>query len=431
MSRPTTLAAWLAYLETLHPKSIAMGLERVAAVHARMAAALACPVVTVTGTNGKGSTCAMLESMLRCAGHRTGLYTSPHLGAYNERVRLSGRPLDDAALVGAFNAVEDARGGVALTYFEYGTLAALWVFARAELDVAILEVGLGGRLDAVNIVDADVAVVTSVDLDHMDFLGTTREEIAFEKAGIFRPGRPVVCAEPDPPPTLTAHARAIGAPIAQIGRDYGFLAEDRQWQYWGPGGPRHGLPYPSLRGAYQLANAASALAVLGLLRERLHVGAGAVRDGLVAVELQGRFQVLPGRPTVVLDVAHNPHAARALAATLASMGYFPETLAVFGMLADKDIAGVIAAVEARIDRWFVATLPGTRGASAAQLAALLAHAGVAPRAVRMFDDVASGVAAAREAADEADRIVVFGSFLTVAAALAASKPGTAQATRHG
>ena len=199
MNRPSTLAAWLAYLETLHPKAIAMGLDRVAAVHARMGVALHCPVVTVTGTNGKGSTCAMLESVLRCAGHRTGLYTSPHLARYNERVRQDGVEQDDDALIRAFNAVEDARGEVPLTYFEYGTLAALSIFARAALDVVILEVGLGGRLDAVNIVDADVAVVTSVDLDHMDYLGPTREDIGREKAGIFRAGRPAVCAEPNPP----------------------------------------------------------------------------------------------------------------------------------------------------------------------------------------------------------------------------------------
>ncbi len=323
MIRPATLEGWLAYLETLHPKAIAMGLERVAVVHGKMDARLACPVITVTGTNGKGSTCAMLEAVLRCAGHRTGLYMSPHLLRYNERVRVRGEAQDDAALIRAFNAVEDARGEVPLTYFEYGTLAALWIFARAGIDVAILEVGLGGRLDAVNLVDADVAVVTSVDLDHMDYLGPTREDIGREKAGIFRAGRPAVCAEPDPPRALLAHALVLGTPIVQIGRDYGYVAEDRQWQYWGPGGRRYGLPVPALRGAYQLSNAATVLAVIDLLRDRLHVPAGAVRDGLITVDLPGRFQVLPGRPAIVLDVAHNPHAARALAATLASMGPFP------------------------------------------------------------------------------------------------------------
>ena len=431
MIRPTTLAAWLAYLETLHPKAIAMGLDRVAAVHARMAAAPVCPVITVTGTNGKGSTCAMLEAVLRCAGYRTGLYTSPHLMRYNERVRIAGEAQGDDALLAAFNAVEDARGDVPLTYFEYGTLAALWAFARAGLDVLILEVGLGGRLDAVNVVDADVAVVTSIDLDHMDYLGPTREDIGREKAGIFRAGRPAVCAEPDAPASLVEHARAVGAPIVRIGRDFGCVADDRQWQYWGPGGRRHGLPYPALRGAYQLGNAATVLAVVDVLRDRLHVSAGAIRDGLLAVELPGRFQVLPGRPAIVLDVAHNPHAAGALAATLGTMGYFPETLAVFGILADKDVTGVVAAMRLRVDRWFVATLPGPRGASAAALRVALERAGIAARAIRAFDDVASGFAAARDEAGEADRIVVFGSFLTVAAALAAARSGPTPAQRHG
>jgi len=428
MDRPATLEAWLAYLETLHPKAIALGLDRVEAVRAKMGVRLDCPVVTVTGTNGKGSTCAMLEAILRCAGYRTGLYTSPHLLRYNERVRIAGEPQDDAALLAAFHAVEDARGDVALTYFEYGTLAALHAFARAGLDAAILEVGLGGRLDAVNIVDADLAVVTTIDLDHMDYLGPTRADIAYEKAGIFRAGRPVVCAEPDPPLTLIDHARAIAAPLMQIGRDFGYVAGDRQWRYWGPGGDRYGLPNPALRGAYQLANAAAALAVVGLLQDRLHVGAGAIRDGLCTVSLPGRFQVLPGRPAIVLDVAHNPHAARVLAATLGAMGYFPATIAVFAMLADKDVRGVIDALKAWIDVWFVASLRGPRGGVADEIRAELMRAGIAPSAIRTFDDIESAYAAARGEADEADRIVVFGSFLTVAAALAATSTGTG---RHG
>ncbi|HET7096912.1 MAG TPA: bifunctional tetrahydrofolate synthase/dihydrofolate synthase, partial [Casimicrobiaceae bacterium] len=412
---------WLAYLETLHPKAIALGLERVALVHSRMDARLACPVVIVTGTNGKGSTCAMLESIYRCAGHRTGLYTSPHLVRYNERVKVDGEAQGDDALIAAFNTVEDARAEVPLTYFEYGTLAAFSIFAHAKLDVAVLEVGLGGRLDAVNIVDADVAVVTSVDIDHVDYLGPTREDIGREKAGVFRAARPVVCADPDPPASLVAHASALGAPLIELGRDYGYVAQDRQWQYWGPGGKRHGLPFPALRGAYQLANASTALAAIDLLHDRLHVGAGAVRDGLVSVELEGRFQVLPGMPTIVLDVAHNPHAARALAATLSAMGRFPQTIAVLGILADKDVGGVIDALRERIDRWFVATLPGPRGASADAVVAALVDAGVAKEATRTFDDVGSAFAAARAAASEADRIIVFGSFLTVAAALAVAR----------
>jgi dihydrofolate synthase/folylpolyglutamate synthase len=444
MTRPTTLAAWLAYLEMLHPKAIALGLERVRAVFERMGIVrpdgtasdrtgmmLACPILTVTGTNGKGSTCALLESMLLSAGHRTGLYTSPHLISYNERVRIGGEEVADDQLIDAFNAVEDARADVPLTYFEYGTLAALWLFARAELDAVVLEVGLGGRLDAVNIVDADIAVVTSVDLDHMDYLGPTREDIGREKAGIFRAGRPVVCAEPSPPATMIAHARVLAAPVTLIGRDYGYRTDGAQWEYWGPGGRRFGLPHPALRGAIQLVNAATAIAALDLLRDHLHVSAGAVRDGLVSVQLAGRFQVLPGRPAVVLDVAHNPHAARVFAAALGTMGYHPETIAVFGIFADKDIAGVINAMRPRIDRWHVATLPGPRGAGAVAVRAELRRAGVAPEGISAFDDVGAAFRAARERAGEADRIIVFGSFLTVAAALAAAKPGAARTNRHG
>jgi len=429
MSRPATVDAWLAYLETLHPKSIAMGLERVRAVRANLDAPVACPVVTVAGTNGKGSTCAMLASVLRCAGYAVGLYTSPHLTRYNERVRIRGRVVTDAELLDAFDAVEAARmatsdhGGVPtpLTYFEFGTLAALWLFARAELDVLVLEVGLGGRLDAVNAVDPTVAVLTSVAIDHTDYLGTTREDIGREKAGIFRAGRAAVCADPHPPASVVARAEEIGAKLFRIGRDYGFVNEGTQWKYWGPGGERFGLPFPALRGAYQLNNAATVLAVIDLLRDTLPVRGGALREGLLAVELPGRFQVLPGRPTIVLDVAHNPHAAGVLADELGAMGYHPQTMAVFGMFADKDVAGVASAMFPRIDRWFIAPLPGPRGASADAMRDTLLAAGVAPGALRVFPDIASAFVAARDKAGEADRIVVFGSFLTVAAVLAATQ----------
>jgi len=427
LPRPATLPGWLAYLETLHPKAIALGLDRVRAVHARLAAGIACPVVTVTGTNGKGSTCAMLESILRCAGFSVGLYTSPHLLAYNERVRIDGTDATDDALIAAFDAVEDARvatrgadgAPVTLTYFEFGTLAALWLFARANLDALVLEVGLGGRLDAVNVVDPDVAVLTSVAIDHVDYLGPTREDIGREKAGIFRAGRVAVCADPAPPASVVATALSVGAQLLVIGRDYGYVNEGRQWRFRGPRGERFGLPVPALRGAYQLANAATALAVLDLLHARVPVSAGAVRDGLLAVSLPGRFQVLPGRPVTVLDVAHNPHAAHALADALADMGYFPETHAVLGMLADKDLGGVIAAMRPRVDHWHVATLPGPRGATGPRLREALVAAGVPPAAVRVHADVPEALAAARSVAAEADRIVVFGSFLTVAAALPA------------
>ena len=418
MSHPTSLAAWLAYLETLHPKAISLGLERVRAVHDRLALAPACPVVTVTGTNGKGSTSAFLERMLSAGGYRVGLYTSPHLLRYNERVRIAGAEATDTELTAAFAAVEAVRQDIPLTYFEFGTLAALWLFARVQTDALVLEVGLGGRLDAVNIVDADVAVVTTIAIDHTDYLGLTREDIGREKAGIFRTGRVAVCADPDPPTALVDHARAIGAVLLRIGVDFGFVAGEMQWRYFGPGGARHGLPYPALRGIYQLANAAAALTALDALRAHLPVDMGAVRDALVSIELPGRFQVLPGRPVTVLDVAHNVQAARALADTVAAMGFHPQTLAVFGIMADKDVDAVIAALKPRVDQWLVATLPPPRGATAMLLRQRLEQAGIAPDAIRTFDDAGAAYRAAREIAAEADRIIVFGSFLTVAAALA-------------
>jgi dihydrofolate synthase/folylpolyglutamate synthase len=423
--RPADLAGWLAYLETLHPSAIALGLDRVRAVLARLDAPIACPVITVTGTNGKGSTAAMLEAMLRADGYRTGLYTSPHLMRYNERVRLDGREAGDEAMLAALNAVEGARaaGGLAvpLTYFEFGTLAALWLFARHAGDALVLEVGLGGRLDAVNVVDADVAIVTSVDLDHRDWLGDTRESVGREKAGIFRAGRPAICGDVDPPRSLVDEAQRVGARLLVAGRDFAALPEGAQWRYRGPGSERYGLPVPALRGRYQLDNAACAITALDALRDRLPVSANAIREGLVGVELAGRFQVLPGRPTRVLDVAHNPHAARALATCLASMGYHRETHAVLGMLADKDIDGVVAALRGQVDRWTVATLPGPRGASAEALAAALARAGVPEDRIRTAPDVATAWRVARDAAGEADRIVAFGSFLTVAAVLATER----------
>jgi dihydrofolate synthase/folylpolyglutamate synthase len=421
VSPPSTLAEWLAYLETLHPKTIALGLDRVESVASRLNVKPVCPVITVAGTNGKGSTCALLEQMLLADGYRVAMYTSPHLLRYNERVRIDGVEASDAALRDAFAAVEAVRAGTPLTYFEFGTLGALWLFARQKLDALILEVGLGGRLDAVNVVDPDVAVVTTVAIDHVDYLGATREDIGHEKAGIFRPAKPAICADPNPPSSLIAHAAAIGATLVRIGRDYGYTAQSAQWDYWGPGGARHGLPYPALRGNYQLANAATALCAADALRDRIPLSMGAVRAALVGIEWPGRFQVLAGRPVTVLDVAHNPQAAHAFADNLGGMGFHPRTIAVFGIMSDKDIDAVIAPLIPRVDRWEVATLPPPRGSSAEALRQRLQDAGVAPGAVREHVDPAAAYRAAREEAAEADRIIVFGSFLTVAAVLAAKK----------
>jgi dihydrofolate synthase / folylpolyglutamate synthase len=418
MSRPVSLAAWLTYLQTLHPKEIALGLERVAVVYERLGIHMDFPVVTVAGTNGKGSTCAYIDCTLRAAGYRVGLYTSPHLLRYNERVRVDGGEADDQALVEAFAAVEAVRLDTALTQFEFYTLAALWLFSRAGLDAAVLEVGLGGRLDAVNIVDADVAIVTTVAIDHVGFLGDTREAIGREKSGIFRHGRPAITGDRNPPATLIEHATAIGARLTRIGVDFGYTAQTGQWSYWGRRGARHGLPHPALRGPYQLANAAMALAALDELHERLPVAMGAVREALVEIELAGRFQVLPGRPVTVLDVAHNPQAALALADNLGAMGFHPETIAVFAIMSDKDIDAVIAATSSRITRWMVASLPPPRGAAAPALRRRLEAAGVDAAHIGEFATPVHAYQAAREVATDADRIVVFGSFLTVAAVLA-------------
>lgn len=417
-----SLAEWLERQEKSHPSAIDLTLSRVREVARRLdLLAPAARVVTVGGTNGKGSTVACIDALLRAAGLRCGRFTSPHLARYNERICIDGIEASDASLIASFERIDAVRDEITLTFFEYNALAALDQFRQAAVDVSVLEVGLGGRLDATNIIDADVAVVTSIGLDHVDWLGDTLDAIGREKAGIFRAGRPAVCADAHPPSSVVAHAEEIGATLLRIGRDYGFVNEGTQWKYWGPGGERFGLPFPALRGAYQLNNAATVLAVIDLLRDVLPVRGGAVREGLLTVELPGRFQVLPGRPTVVLDVAHNPHAAGVLADELGAMGFFPSTNAVFGMFADKDVAGVAAAMNSRVDRWFVASLPGPRGAPADKLRDMLIATGVAASAVRVFPDIASAYQAARESAGEADRIVVFGSFLTVAAVLAATK----------
>ncbi|HEX6321454.1 MAG TPA: bifunctional tetrahydrofolate synthase/dihydrofolate synthase [Burkholderiales bacterium] len=403
-----SLDAWLRYIEQQHPSAIALGLDRVAEVFSRLDAGISCPVITVGGTNGKGSTCAMLESILRCAGYRTGLYTSPHLLRYNERVRIAGVEAGDDALGESFEAVEGARRDVPLTYFEFGTLAALHRFAAEQLDIAILEVGLGGRLDAVNIVDADCAVLTSVGIDHVDYLGPTREDIGREKAGIFRAGRPAVIAEPNPPASVVS---AEGEKLF-LGKQFGFTSGQHQWNYWGPGGRRGGLAHPALRGRLQLRNAAAALCALDCLHAQIPVAMQDVRRGLAEVALPGRFQVLPGRPQVILDVAHNPQAAQALAANLADSGFAPETIAVCGMLRDKDIGAVVRELAPRITRWHLASLPGPRGARASDIGAHLQGN------IHEYDSPARAFAAAREAAGEGDKIVVFGSFLTVADVMA-------------
>ncbi|GAA4348842.1 bifunctional tetrahydrofolate synthase/dihydrofolate synthase [Variovorax defluvii] len=418
-----TLADWLAHAEHLHPRNIELGLERVREMARRLDLVFECPVITVAGTNGKGSTCAMLESILMSAAYRTAVFTSPHLVRFEERLRLSGEAVEGAALCEHFEAVERARGDMALTYFEFTTLAILLCAAASKPDVAILEVGLGGRLDAVNMVDTDCAIITSIDLDHMEFLGPDRERIGFEKAGIMRPGKPAIVSDPVPPRSVIDHAEAIGADLWRVGRDFHVSGDKQQWGWAGRGRRYSGLAYPALRGANQLVNAAGVLAALASLRPRLPVTAQAVRTGLAMVELPGRFQIVPGEPALVLDVAHNPHSVAALAENLDAMGFYPTTHGVFGVMADKDLASMFARIGPMIDRWYFTDLPTARAAKAADLMSQWqarnkrADASASAHAAPM-----EALQAAIDHADPADRIVVFGSFFTVGGVLEHGTP---------
>ncbi|MFC4729814.1 bifunctional tetrahydrofolate synthase/dihydrofolate synthase [Coralloluteibacterium thermophilus] len=415
---PQSLDAWLDRIGRQHPQSIALGLERVGEVAARLGLGRpARRVVTVGGTNGKGSTVAFVEAIARAAGHRVGAYTSPHLLRYNERVRIDGADVGDADLVAAFEAVEAARGDTPLTYFEYGTLAALWLFERAELDLAVLEVGLGGRLDAVNLVDPDVAVITTVDLDHAEWLGEDREAVGAEKAGIIRAWKPVVLGERDPPSSVLRRAYALGASAIRAQCDF-FVDSDPDggWR-WREPGYEVALPDPALAAPVQRENAAAAIAALRALD--LALPDAALAAGLRAAVVPGRLQcVRHGDATFVLDVAHNPQAARELARWLAASADQGAVRAVFAALADKDIAGILAPLAGQVVRWHLAGLGGDtpRGLDAASLRAR--KVGVLPAdAVETAPDVATALAAARATAAPGERILVFGSFYTVAAAL--------------
>lgn len=418
-ARFSSLDDWLAWQETAHPKKIDLSLDRVREVLRRLAPPLAgVPVITVAGTNGKGSTVAFIEAIYRAAGYRTGTYTSPHLLRYHERIRIAGQLPDDAALCAAFERIDAARGAVSLTYFEWGTLAALGLFAAAGCEVLILEVGLGGRLDAVNAVDADVAIISSVDLDHQAFLGDTREAIGAEKAAIARPGRPLIVADPQPPASVLAHAGSIGAALWRYGADYAVRAGGDGWSLWSTAGDTLDLPLPGLAGAVQLRNAASAVLAARLLHERLPLATAALAAGVRQARLSGRFERRGQRPEWVLDVAHNPEAARNLAANLRAYPVAGQTLAVLAMLGDKDAAGVVAPLVDLIDGWHLAGLAGPRGSTAGQLAARLRAGGVS-QSVACRGDVAAACRAARDAAEAGGigRVLVFGSFVTVEQAL--------------
>lgn len=393
-----------------------MGIERIGRVREALCLDPQFPVVTVGGTNGKGSVCGFLDAVLGQAGYTVGLYTSPHLLVANERIRVGGVKVTDEELCSAFAQVEMGRGQVPLTYFEYFTLAAMVLFVRRKVDVAVLEVGMGGRLDAVNVFDPDVAVIASIDLDHAEFLGTDRRSVAAEKAGIFRPGRPAVCGDPCPPDTLVDRAKELGTRLLRVGRDFSWVERPSGWDFWSTDQSWLALPGPGMTGTFQFGNASTALAALALLRHMLPVSAAAVDRGLCNAFVPGRFQVVDRSPDVILDVAHNPHGARALAASLRALPCTGPTLAVFGAKSNKDIAGVVEAMAGEVSAWFLCDLESPQAARADQLSKVLAEVGVR-RDVHRFDSAEAAYKAALESAGGQGRIVVFGSFVTVATVL--------------
>ncbi len=408
----------------MHPTSMDLSLERTVEVRRRLGIEFDVPLITVAGTNGKGSTCAMLEAIALAAGYRVGLYQKPELVHFTERCRVGGQAVTPELLAEHMAAVEAARGEITLTKFEFTTLAIARLLSKAALDLLILEVGLGGRFDAVNAFDTDCAVITSIDLDHTEWLGPDRESIGAEKAQVMRSGKPAIVSDPLPPQSVVAHAEAIGADLWLVGRDFNHGGDRQQWHWAGRGRRYSGLAYPALRGANQLLNAAGVLAAFEALRDRLPITAQAIRQGLALVDLPGRFQIVPGQPTLVLDVAHNPQSVAALAVNLDAMGFYPRTRAVFGAMRDKDIAGLLARIRPIIDAWHLTDLPTARAATAAELAQALGdgtetHCHASP---------ADALAAAAAAADPADRIVVFGSFYTVGGVLKQGLPRLA--ARH-
>jgi dihydrofolate synthase/folylpolyglutamate synthase len=417
--RFSTLGQWLAWQETLHPERIDLGLDRVAQVASRLGSLQpGAAVITVGGTNGKGSSVAMLEAILGAAGYRVGAFTSPHLLRYNERIRIDGQDAGDAILCAAFHRIDQARRETSLTYFEFNALAAMDIFTRMEVDIALLEVGLGGRLDAVNIVDADIALITGVDIDHCQWLGPDRDAIGREKAGICRGGRPVVCSDPAPPAGLRQRAAEIGARWICAGEEFGFEVENDAWTWWGPGRMRRTLPRPALHGLHQLQNASGVLMALETFRERFPVPLPAIEKGLRSVRLAGRYQMMNGVVEQVFDVAHNVQSARALAENLRTCRNGGRTLLVLGMLNDKDVHGFTTALAPHIDAWYLAGLDGSRGLTAQELARRVVTRDE-DIAVLCFSNVEAAYAAARGAARTDDRIVVCGSFHTVAQAVSA------------
>jgi dihydrofolate synthase/folylpolyglutamate synthase len=410
-----TLAEWLALQESVHPKTIDMGLARVSSVARALGVDKpSSRVITVGGTNGKGSTVAHLDALLRAAGASTGMFTSPHFIRYNERIRVGGVEVEDAELISAFERIDAARGSTTLTFFEYNALAALVIFADRPVDVAILEVGLGGRLDAVNLVDADVAVVCSIGFDHRDYLGDSLEQIGAEKAGIFRPGRPAVLSTPDMPASVYSTIQTLAARAVVAERDFSWQVEPTRWQYLGLRTSLSNLPPSALEGSIQYRNASAAIAAIESLDAAYTLSEQTVSQALRTVRLAGRFQVVPGPVEWILDIAHNEPAARVFAEHVRKRGVAGRTFAVVGILADKDAREIAAALESLVDHWILCSLPGARGSSASDLAQRLR---LPADQVTLANSVEEGCDAARAATVPGDRVIVFGSVYTVGPAL--------------
>lgn len=426
-----TLPEWLSHLETAHLQLIDMGLTRVNEIKKRLLKngdlTLKTPIITVGGTNGKGSTCTFLEQILLAGGYKVACHTSPHIMAFTERARWGGMDADADVLVPFFETVQaacDEAPAISLSYFEFTLLAIMCWFESQKTDVIVLEVGLGGRLDASNIFDPVCSVVTNVDIDHVGFLGDTREAIGFEKAGIFRANTPAVCTDLNPPQSLLDHAANIGANLTLINRDFSFeIVQDdqrRQWRFLGKNTRRNSLAMPAMRGDNQLSNASAALAALDALFDVLPVAQQAVRSGLANAIVRARFQVLPGQPVTVLDVAHNPHAAKVLARNINQMGYAPFTHAVFGAMSDKDIVEVLRIMRPVVDHWHLCGLPMPRAATAEQLETALYDAGFVQSSdatIQKHQSVQEALTLLSTTAPPSDRIIIFGSFVTVEQAL--------------
>jgi dihydrofolate synthase/folylpolyglutamate synthase len=410
---PTSLDAWLEYIEALHSKDIELGLQRVSAVAQRLALSSQFPIITVAGTNGKGSTCAMLAQIYQAAGYRVACYSSPHLISYQERIRINQQMISAADACAAFAAVEQARLDTPLTYFEFGTLAAMWHFQQQQVDVAVLEIGMGGRLDAVNIFEPDCSIVTSIDLDHMEYLGDTREAIGREKAGIFRAHKPAICADHQPPQSLLNYAAELSSELYLIDHQFSYQTQGQHWHFSSVLGRFDDLPMPSLKGQFQLDNASAVLMALQVMQTSLPIQPQVIQQSLPNILLAGRFQVLRERPQVIVDVAHNPHAAKALASNLQETAVTGKTIAVMAMLADKDIAQVVAILRPYMDSWHIAALQHARAATQQELLQALQAAQI--EAIQPHQNIAIAFQQAYKQAAENDRIIVFGSFFTVAA----------------